>query len=59
MKNLSQKEWEEITASDPDAVIIGMRTKGECADGILKDAQCLDIFQKDNFISELEKNGQV
>lgn len=55
MKNLSQKEWEEKTASDPNAVIIDVRTQGECADGIIEGAKCLDIFQKDNFLSELEK----
>lgn len=55
MKNLSQKEWEEKTVSDPNAVIIDVRTQGECADGIIEGAKCLDIFKKDNFLSELKK----
>lgn len=55
MKNVSQKEWEEKIASDPNAVIIDVRTEDECAHGVLEHAQCLDIFQKDNFMEGLRK----
>ncbi len=64
MKNVSQKEWEEKIASDPNAVIIDVRTGDECAHGVLEHAKCLDIFQKENFMAGLaamdkEKNYYV
>lgn len=55
MKNLSQKEWEKQLASDPNAIILDVRTENECAHGVLEHAQCLDIFQKDNFMEGLRK----
>ncbi len=53
MKNLSQKEWKERIHSDPNAVIIDVRTKDECANGVVEHAQCLDIFQRENFMAGL------
>lgn len=55
MKNLNQKEWEQKVSSDPNAVIIDVRTKQECSNGMLLNAQCIDIFQRDSFNSELSK----
>ena len=55
MKNLTQKEWEEKVATAENAVILDVRTNLECAQGTLENAQCLDIFQRDNFIEKLDK----
>jgi rhodanese-related sulfurtransferase len=55
MKNLTQKEWEEKVAADENAVVLDVRTNLECAQGTLKNAQCLDIFQRDSFLAGLEK----
>ena len=55
MKNITQEEWIDRIAADKNAVILDVRTENECAGGTLENAICLDIFQKDKFISELGK----
>lgn len=55
MRNLPQKEWEEQLASDPNAIILDVRTENECAHGVLENAKCLDIFQRDTFTERLDK----
>lgn len=55
MKNLSQKEWAEMAASDPNAVILDVRTTEECMDGIIENAVCIDFFQKEKLMAEIDK----
>jgi rhodanese-related sulfurtransferase len=55
MKNITQQEWEEKVAADKNAVILDVRTEQECMQGMLANAQCVDIFRRDNFIVEMEK----
>lgn len=55
MKNLTQQEWEEKVAADENAVILDVRTEQESMQGMLANAQCLDIFQRDSFLAGLEK----
>lgn len=54
MKNITQKEWEELTANDSNAVILDVRTPGECAEGIIENAKCLNIFDQSAFLKGLE-----
>jgi rhodanese-related sulfurtransferase len=55
MKNLTQQEWEEKVAADKNAIILDVRTEQECIQGMLANAQCLDIFVRDSFVTGLEK----
>ncbi|MCW4468897.1 rhodanese-like domain-containing protein [Flavobacterium sp. MFBS3-15] len=55
MKNITQQEWEEKVAADKNAVILDVRTEQECMQGMLANAQCLDIFARDRFVAGLEK----
>lgn len=54
MKNLTQKEWEEKFA-DKNSVVLDVRTQQECMQGMLANATCLDIFQRESFLAGLEK----
>lgn len=55
MKNITQQEWEAQVAEDNNAVILDVRTEQECGQAMLNNAQCLDIFEREHFISSLEK----
>lgn len=55
MKNITQKEWNELLQEDNNAVILDVRTSEEQQEGIIENAVCLDIFKTEEFISELEK----
>ena len=59
MRNLNQKEWAEGIESDPDAVILDVRTEEECSEGIIPGAKMLDIYKPDQFmegIGSLDKD---
>jgi rhodanese-related sulfurtransferase len=52
--DLSQKEWTTQLANDADAIIIDVRTPEECAEGIIPNAICIDIFKGQGFIYEVD-----
>jgi rhodanese-related sulfurtransferase len=52
--DLSQNEWTEQLANDADAIIIDVRTPEECAEGIIPNAICIDIFKGQGFIYEVD-----
>jgi rhodanese-related sulfurtransferase len=52
--DLSQKEWTTQLANDADAIIIDVRTTEECAEGIIPNAICIDIFKGQGFIYEVD-----
>lgn len=54
MKNISQAEWQELTANNPDAIIIDVRTEGEFVSGQLENAINIDIFETGSFIHKIE-----
>jgi rhodanese-related sulfurtransferase len=59
MKNINQSQWEELIASDADAVILDVRTPAECAEGIIENAIMIDLlhpFKFDAMIDALDKN---
>ena len=55
MKNITQQEWEEQVAADKNAVILDVRTGPECAQGMLENAQCVDMLLRQEFVGRLEK----
>jgi rhodanese-related sulfurtransferase len=64
MRNVNQKEWRELVANDSRAVIIDVRTPLEWKDGIIENAQLLNVLQLESFMEkvtllEKEKNYYV
>ncbi|MEN8880100.1 MAG: rhodanese-like domain-containing protein [Polaribacter sp.] len=55
MKNIDQKEWRKLVATDSNALIIDVRTLNECEEGIIKNAVMIDFLNESKFISEVEK----
>jgi len=55
MENLSQQDWKEKLAQSENKVILDVRTPEECEEGIIPGAIKLDIFDAENFKSEIEK----
>jgi len=55
MKHINQQEWQELINNDSDAVILDVRTAEEQAMGIIPEAICIDIYNTEEFIDELEK----
>lgn len=54
MNNINQAQWVKAVADDANAVILDVRTPGECAEGLLKDAIQLDIQHTAKFIQTLD-----
>lgn len=55
MKNIHEQEFKELLKESPNAVLLDVRTKEECDQGILENAKTLSITDSENFISEIEK----
>ena len=53
--NLSQEDWIAQLESDPNAVILDVRTEDECNEGIIPNAINIDIYKGQGFIYELEE----
>lgn len=54
MKNLSVNEWKEAAEQDANAVILDVRSPGECAAGIVEGAVQMNIMDTAGFINGLE-----
>ncbi len=54
MSDLSQEAWASQLATDPNAVILDVRTSDEVAEGIIPGAEHLDIFLGQGFLDGLE-----
>lgn len=54
MADLSQEAWQEHVAQDQDAQILDVRTEEELEDGKIPNAVCMDIYQGQEFINQLE-----
>jgi len=52
--DLSQNDWELQLKADANAVILDVRTKDECDEGIIPNAINIDIYKGQGFIYELE-----
>ncbi|MDO5980018.1 rhodanese-like domain-containing protein [Flavivirga spongiicola] len=54
MEDLTQEEWASQLADDNNAIVLDVRTDAEVADGIIPNAIHIDIYQGQEFISEIE-----
>lgn len=54
MADLSQQQWQEELSQDDNAVIIDVRTEEETDEGIIPNAIKSDIYQPQEFMSQLE-----
>lgn len=57
--NLRQEEWASKALSDPDAVILDVRTQDEVSEGMIPGAMNIDIYKGQGFIyavDELDKS---
>lgn len=54
MENINQSQWEKLLAEDTSAVVLDVRTPGECAEGIQPSAIQMDIQNTAKFIHDLE-----
>ncbi len=52
--DLSQNEWSEQLTNDVNAIVIDVRTPDECAEGIIPNAICIDIFKGQGFVYEVD-----
>lgn len=55
MADLTQDEWQEQLEKDKQAVIVDVRTDEEVAEGIIPEAQQIDILQPQEFINKLQE----
>ncbi|UTW61865.1 rhodanese-like domain-containing protein [bacterium SCSIO 12741] len=55
MENITPVEWKEKLSNDSQAVIVDVRTPGECSEGIQPGAIQLDIMNGQRFMEETEK----
>lgn len=55
MKNVTQEEWRELIQNDPNAVILDVRTPGECMEGVQPNSMNLNFMDGGAFVAGLEK----
>ena len=53
--DLIQEDWKSLLKNDTNAVILDVRTKEECDEGIIPNAIMIDIYKGHDFIEELEE----
>ncbi|SFT52435.1 Rhodanese-related sulfurtransferase [Lishizhenia tianjinensis] len=54
MKNLSVNEWREAAAQDEHAVILDVRSPGECMEGIVEGAIQMNLMDTAAFIQGID-----
>ena len=53
-QDIDQQEWEELIATDEDAVILDVRTPGEVEEGYIPNMKHYDFFEGQEFVEALE-----
>lgn len=53
--DLTQKQWAEQSANDPNAVILDVRTPLEWEEGTIPNAVLIDIYRGQGFIDEVSQ----
>ena len=54
MSDLSQQQWTEELSQDDNAIILDVRTEDETEEGIIPNAIIADIYQPQEFMSQIE-----
>lgn len=52
--DLLQENWKSLLEADENSVVLDVRTKDECDEGIIPNAIMIDIYEGHDFIKELE-----
>ncbi len=55
MKDITEKQWNELIANDTNAVIVDVRTPAEWNEGIIENAQLINIMQPHSFMDAIDK----
>lgn len=55
MENVSKEQWKELIQADENAVILDVRTEGECSEGIQPNAVMIDIMKGSEFMEAISK----
>lgn len=55
MKDITVDEWKSLITTDENAVILDVRTDDEVEEGMLDNAQHIDIYLGQGFIEEVKK----
>lgn len=55
MENLTQEDWKSKLAATDDAVILDVRTPQEWSEGIIPNAEKIDLLDTSNFMSEVKE----
>jgi rhodanese-related sulfurtransferase len=53
--NLRQEDWVAQLEQDENAVILDVRTEGECNEGIIPNAIAIDIYKGQGFIYQIDE----
>lgn len=53
--NLTQEDWASKLQEDDNAVILDVRTEGECLDGMIPGAINIDIYKGQGFIYKVDE----
>jgi len=54
-QDIDQQEWEELTASDTNAVILDVRTPMEIEEGYIPNMKAIDFMEGQLFLEAVEK----
>ena len=54
-QDIDQQEWEELTSSDANAVILDVRTPMEIQDGYIPNMKAIDFMEGQLFLEAVEK----
>jgi rhodanese-related sulfurtransferase len=55
MQELNQSQWREQLQNDGNAVVLDVRTNAEVAEGIIPNAQQIDIMNAANFMEKVKQ----
>lgn len=53
--NLKQEDWIAQLEQDENAVILDVRTEGECSEGIISKAINIDIYKGQGFVYQIDE----
>lgn len=53
MKNIDQKQLQELLAQDDNALLLDVRTPAEWADGIIPKAEKADVMNTNGFMAQI------